>query len=138
MPSTNATGTAPAAEQPEEILRGQVRSERASVRRPVRARAGQMTDRGASRHELQAALAPGVHLHAEFHADDAVGIQVVGLGSHPGHGQLARVVHGLSEDLKLLVLAPSADLQADVVDRGADDEPERFESCLAEQHVFGD
>ena len=59
-------------EQPEEVLCGQVRGERAAVRCPVRACAGQMTDRGAGRDELQAALAPGVHLHPQLHADDAV------------------------------------------------------------------
>ena len=118
-------------EQPEEVLRGQVRGERAAVGRAVRAPSGQVADRGPGGHELQAVLAPGVHLHAQLDPDDAVGAQVVGLGPHPGHGQLPGVVHGLGQDLQLLVLVPAADLQADVVDRGADHEPERLESGLA-------
>jgi hypothetical protein len=61
---------------------------------------------------------------------------VVGLGPHPGHGQFPGVVHGLGQDLQLLVPVPAADLQADVVDRGADHEPERLESGLAEQDVL--
>jgi len=97
---------------------------------------GQVADRGPGGHELQAVLAPGVHLHPQLDPDDAVGRQVVGLGPHPGHGQLPGVVHGLGQDLQLLVLVPAADLQADVVDRGADHEPERLESGLAEQHVL--
>jgi len=61
---------------------------------------------------------------------------MVGLGAHPGHGQFPGVVHGLGEDLQLLVLTPAARLQADVVDGGADDEAERLEARLAEQHVL--
>ena len=102
----------------------------------MRARAGQVADRGARGHELQAALPPGVHLQPQLDADDAVGAQVVGLGAHPGHGELPGVVHGLGEDLQLLVLAPAAGLQADVVDGGADDEAERLEAGLAEQYVL--
>ena len=105
-------------------------------RRPVRAMAGQVTDRGTSGHELQAILAPGVHLQSQLHANDTVGRQVVGFGPHPGHGQFPGVVHGLREDLELGVLAPPADLQADVVDRGADHEAEGLEPGFAEQHVF--
>jgi hypothetical protein len=56
--------------------------------------------------------------------------------AHPGHGHFPGVVHGLGEDLQLLVLAPAAGLQADVVDGGADDEAERLEAGLAKQHVF--
>jgi len=95
-----------------------------------------VTDRGTGGHELQATLAPGVHLHSQLHADDAVGGQVVGFRAHPGHSQFPGAVHGLREDLKLGVLVPPADLQADVVDRGADDEAERLESGLAEQHIL--
>jgi len=51
---------------------------------------------------------------------------VVGLGAHPGHGQFPGVVHGLREDLQLLVLAPPADLQADVSD------PEAVERAFVE------
>jgi hypothetical protein len=88
--------------------------------------------------ELQAGLAPGVHLHPQLHPDDAVGGQVVGLGPHPDHGQLPGVVHGLGQDHQFLVLAPAADLQADVVDGGADDEAERLEAGFAQQDVLRD
>src|SRR5580693_2512234 len=123
-------------QQPEEVLRRQVGGEGAAVGSTVRAMAGPVADRGPGRHELQAVLAPGVHLHPQLHADDAVGSQVVGLGAHPGHGVLPGVVHGLGEDLQFLVPAPPADLQADVIDRGADDKAERLEAGLAEQHVL--
>ncbi len=126
----------PRGQEPEEVLRRQIRGERAAVGSAVRALAGQVPDGGAGRDEFQAALTPGVHLHPQLHADDAVGAEVIGLGLHAGHRELARVVHGLGEDLEFLVLVPPADLQADVVDRGADDEAERLEAGLAEQHVL--
>jgi hypothetical protein len=43
-------------------------------------------------------------------------------------GQFPGVVHGLGEDLQLLVLAPAAGLQADVVNGGADYRPRRLAS----------
>ena len=95
-----------------------------------------MADGGAGGHELQAVLAPGVHLHPQVDADDAIGGQVIGLGAHPRHGQFPGVVHGLGENLQLLVLVPAAGLQADVVDGRADDEAERLEAGLAEEHVL--
>jgi hypothetical protein len=66
----------------------------------------------------------------EPHPDDAVGAQLVGLLLHPRHGQLTGVVHRLGEDVHLLVLVPVRLLEADVVDRAADDEAERVEPGL--------
>src|SRR5579863_4417815 len=66
-------------------------------------------------------------------SDDAVRVQFVGLGLHPAHGQLAGVVHRLGQDVELLVPAPPADLQADVVDRAAQHQAERPEAGLADQ-----
>ena len=123
-------------QQPEEVLCRQIRGERPAIGSAVRALAGQVPDGGAGCDELQAALAPGVHLHPELHADDAVRAEVIGLGLHARHRELARVVHGLGEDLELLILAPPADLEADVVDRRPDDEAERLEASLAEQDVL--
>ncbi len=123
-------------QQSEEVLRGQIRREGPAVRCPVRAVAGQMTDCGTRSQELEHVLAPGIHLHLELHADDAVGAEVIGFGLHPRHRQLPGVVHGLRQDLELLILAPAADLQPDVIDRRPDNEAERLEACLTEEHVL--
>src|ERR1700677_1117248 len=123
-------------QQPEEVLRGQVRGKRTAVGCPVRALAGQVADRGSGRHELQAALAPRVHLHPQLHPDNPVGTQLISLGLHPAHGQFPGVVHRLSQHLQFLVLLPAAELHADVVDRGPDDEAERLETGLTEQYVL--
>ena len=117
-------------QQPEEVLRGQVRGERPAVRGPVRAACpARCAHGGPGGDELQHLLAPGVHLHPQFHPDDAVRAEVIGLGPHPGHGQLPGVVHGLGQDLEFLVLRPAADLQPDVVDRRPDHEAERLEAA---------
>ena len=70
--------------------------------------------------------------------DDAVRAERGGLGFHPGHGQLPGVVHGLGQHVELLVLAPAADLQPDVVDRAAEDQAERPEPGLAHQQELVD
>ena len=64
---------------------------------------------------------------------DAVGAELVGLLLHARHGQLAGVVHGLREHVHLLVLVPVRLLEADVVDRAADDEAERVEAGLLDE-----
>src|SRR5207248_9681312 len=61
-------------------------------------------------------------------ADDPVRAELVGLLLHARHRELSGVVHGLGQDVHLLVLVPAADLEADVVDRAPDDEPERLEA----------
>src|SRR5262249_8965722 len=48
------------------------------------------------------------------------------------------VVHRLSQDLQFLVLRPSSDLQANVIDRRSDHKAKRLEPGLAEQHVLRD
>jgi hypothetical protein len=95
-------------------------------------------DRRADRDELGDVRAELLHLHVQPDADDPVGAQRVGLGLHPGHGQLTRVVHGLGQHVELLVAAPPADLQADVVDRAAQDQAERAEPGLADQEELVD
>src|SRR5271165_3674224 len=142
VPSTNATGTAPAASSRKKSCR-QVRGERPAVRRPVgafRAAAGaaQRAHRSPGSDELQDALAPHVALHAQLNADDTVSAEVVGLSLHPGHGQFPGVVHRLSQHLQFLVLRPSSDLQAYVIDGRPDHEAKRLEPGLAEQHVLRD
>ena len=127
----------PGRQQPEEVLRRQIRGERAAVRRTVRALALQVPHGGAGGHELQHVHAPRVHLHLQLHAHDAVRAQVLRFGLHAGHGELSGVIHGLGQHLQFLVLAPATHLQADVIDRRAENEAERLEAGLAQQHVLG-
>ncbi len=92
----------------------------------------------AGRDELEHFLAPYVLLHPELHPDDAVRAEVVGFRHHARHRQLPGVVHRLGQHLELLVLAPLSALNPDVVNRRADDESERLEARLADQHVLRD
>ena len=94
--------------------------------------------RGADRDELGDVAAELLQLDVQPHADDAVRPQRVGLGLHPAHGQLARVVHGLGQDVELLVLAPPAELEAHVVDRAAEHQAQRPETGLADQQELVD
>ena len=78
-------------------------------------------DRGADGEELDHVRAPAVASLLDLHADDALGLDGLGLGLHPLHRQLARVVERLGEVLHLDVLAdlrePAAQaLVGDVVD----------------------
>ncbi len=100
--------------------------------------AGQLCSRRAGGQELEHILSPDVGLHAQLHPDDPVRPEVLGLCLHPRHRELARVVHRLGQHPELLVLAPSSQLDPDVVDRRSDDEAERLEAGLAEQDVLGD
>src|SRR5260221_11158386 len=63
---------------------------------------------------------------------------MVGLSPHPGHRQFPGVIHRLRQDLQFLVLRPSPDLQANVINRRSDHEAQRLEPGLAEQHVLRD
>jgi hypothetical protein len=92
----------------------------------------------ADRDELGDVGAELLQLHVQPDADDPVGAQRVGLGLHPGHGQLARVVHGLGQYVEFLVAAPAADLQPDVVDRAAEYQAERPEADLPDQQELVD
>jgi hypothetical protein len=77
------------------------------------------------------------------HADNAVRAELLRLGLHARHRQLARVVLGLGEDAELLIgvgeahpeaaVAHVDGLVADVVDAGADDHPEWIEPGLLEE-----
>ena len=97
------------------------------------AAAGLGLDRGADGQELGDVRAPLLQLHRQPDRDDPVRAEDVGLGLHPVHRQLPGVIHRLGQGVHLLVLAPPADLQADVVDRGAEHQPERAEAGLAYQ-----
>src|SRR6185437_3793192 len=115
-----------------EVLPAQVAGERTPVRSAVQLAAA-VLDRGADRDELGQVGAPLVAADVEAHADDPIGAELVGLLLHPGHGQLAGVVHRLSQHAELLALVPARLLPADVVDRAAQHEPERLEPRLLDQ-----
>src|SRR3982751_4837995 len=89
-------------------------------------------NRRARRDELEPALSPHVLLRAQVHADDTIGAEAFGFGLHPTHCEFACGVHGLREHGQFLVLSPPADLDANVVDRRADDEAQRLEARLIE------
>ena len=97
-----------------------------------------MLDRGSHRDELGEVGAPFVASDVEPHADDAVGAELVGLLLHPGHRELAGVVHRLGQHAELLVLVPHRLLEPDVVDRAAEHEPERLEPGLLDQQELVD
>src|SRR5207247_4138914 len=101
----------------------------APVRRPVQLAAA-VLDGGADGDELGQIGTPLVAADVQPHPDDAVGAELVGLLLHARHRQLAGVVHGLGEDVHLLVLVPVRLLEADVVDRAPDDEAEWVEAGL--------
>ncbi len=95
-------------------------------------------DRRPDRDELGELAAPLVTPDLQADADDAVRAERIRLLLHPRHRQLARVIHRLREHLELLVLAPAPELQTDVVDRAADDEPERLEAGLLDEQELVD
>ena len=70
--------------------------------------------------------------------DDAVSAKVCGLLLHAVHRQLARVIQRAREHLELVALAKLLTLVADVVDRGAQHQPERFVASIFNQQVFVD
>ena len=95
-------------------------------------------DRGAHGDELGGVLAPLVVVDVEPHPDHAVGPELGGLLLHPGHGQLAGVVHGLGQLGQLLALSPLPGLDAGVVDRRAHHEAEGMEPDLLDQQELVD
>ena len=126
-----------------EVLAGQVRGERlvlviAPVIDPAAARALFGLDRRADRDEFSDVGAEFLHLHVQPDTDDAVGAQCVRFGLHPAHGQLASVVHGLGQHVELLVAAPAAHLQPDVVNGAAEHQAQRAEPGLAHQQELVD
>src|SRR5262249_52309889 len=64
--------------------------------------------------------------------------QGVGLGLHAAHRQLACRVHGLRQHAQLLALRHVGVLEADVVDRRADHQPDRIESGLLHEQELVD
>ncbi len=95
-------------------------------------------DGGAHGDELGHALTPVVAADRQAHADDAVGAELLGLLLHARHRELARLVHRLREHVHLLALFPLRLLVADVVDRAADDEPQRLKAGLADEQELVD
>src|ERR1700722_7505630 len=137
-PHDQAQGRVARPDQRPEVLAGQVGGERlALVVAPVvdaaAARVRLRLDRGADRDELGDVRAELLQRDVEADADDAVRAERVRLRLHPGHRQLPGVVQRLGEHGELLVLAPAADLEADVVDRGAQDQAKRAEARLTDQ-----
>ena len=137
-PHDHAQGGVAGPDQRPEVLAGQVGGERlalvvAPVVDPAAAGVRLGLDRGADRDELGDIVAELLHLDVKADADDAVRAERVRLGLHPGHRQLPGVVERLGEHGELLVLAPAADLEADVVDRSAEDQAKRPEARLSDQ-----
>ena len=124
-------------QQRPELLAGEVAGERAAIGRAVKL-AVAVLDRRADRDELGHVLAPLVAADVESHADDPVGAELLGLLLHARHRQLARAVHRLREYRHLLALFPAGQLEADVVDRAADHQPERLEARLLDQQELVD
>ena len=107
-------------------------------RDPAAARAFLGVHGGPDGDELGDVAAEFLHLDVQPDADDPVRTQFLGLGFHPAHRQLARVIHGLRQDIEFLVLAPPPDLQPDVVDRAAQHQAERAETDLPHQQELID
>ena len=124
-------------EQRPEVLAREVAREGPAVGGAVHL-AFAVLDGRADRDELGEVLAPFVAADVEAHADDAVGAELVGLLLHPRHRQLARLVHRLREHGHLHRLFPARLLVADVVDRAADDQPERVEAGLLDEQELVD
>src|SRR5579884_119841 len=97
-----------------------------------------MLDGRSDGDELSQVCAPLVATHFQPDADDPIGAELIRFLLHPGHRQLAGVVHRLRQDIHLLVLAPVRLLVADVIDRRADDQPERIETRLPDEQEFVD
>ena len=115
--------------------------ERSRRERPAVGRAMQLAlavaDRRADGEELGHVLTPLVAADLEADADDPVRAELVGLFLHAGHGELTGGVHRLREHGHLLADLPRGLLEADVVDRRADDEPERVEARLLDEQELG-
>ena len=90
-------------------------------------------DGRSDRDELGQVRAPFVAADVEADTDDAVRPELVGLLLHPRHRQLASLVHRLREHRHLHRLLPVRLLEADVVDRAADHEPDRVEPGLLDE-----
>ena len=125
-------------QQRPEILARQIGGERAAVMCAKALVAFAVHDAGADGDELQQMLVPLQALDGQLHADDAVRAHRRRLGAHARHRQFAGVVHRLGEDIQLLVLAPAAVLDADMIDAGADAQADRLEAGLAHQQELVD
>jgi hypothetical protein len=80
--------------------------------------------------KLDRVASPPVTLLMEFHADNPLGLELLGLSLHPLHRELTRVIQSLGE-VRQLNIAPSLSEGAqrasatDVVDAAAHDHPDR-------------
>src|SRR5262249_19612564 len=93
---------------------------------------------GPDRDDAGEVVTPLAAADVQAHGDDPVGAELIGLLLHARHRQLACVVHRLREDVHLLVAAPRPHLEADVVDRRADDESQRLEARGAHEQELVD
>ena len=92
-----------------------------------------MLNGGADGDELGHVLTPLVAADVEAYAHHTVGAERVGLLLHPRHRELTSVVHRLREHCHLLAALPARDLNTDVVDRAANDEPQWVEGRLLDE-----
>ena len=88
---------------------------------------------GPDRDEFQMFAVFALTAPLQAHADDPVCLHGVGLGLHAGHSVPAGPVGRLGQDGQFALLAQAAGLEADVVDRHAHDQVDRFEAGAAQQ-----
>ena len=88
--------------------------------------------------ELDDVRPPRVDAHVEAHGDDAVGPELVGLGLHALHRELARLVERLRERHHLAGLRLLQVLRADRVDAAPHHEAERLEAGLLHEEELVD
>jgi hypothetical protein len=93
---------------------------------------------GADRHEFENVFVPFEPLDRQLDPNDAIGAHVAGFFAHARHRQLARLIHGLRQDAEFLVRGPAAVLNAEVIDAGADAQPDRLEPRLADEQELVD
>src|SRR5262245_3713734 len=97
-----------------------------------------MHNAGPKGDELKKLSIPFKPLDRQLHADDSVRLHRCGFSTHPAHRQLSRVIHRLRKYIELLILAPAAVLNTNMVDARADTQPDRFEPGFSHQQEFID
>lgn len=95
-----------------------------------------VTDSGSNRDELSDVARTLESLDLETDSDYAVGPKLLSFGGHSLHRELTGVVQRLSEHCQLMARGKLTPLVADVIDRAADDQPERFKPRILDQKVF--
>ena len=93
---------------------------------------------GADGDELEQVGVPFEALDGQLDADNAVRAHGGGFRAHPVHRQLARMVHGLGQDIEFLVAVPHAVLDAHVIHATADAQADGLKPGLAHQQELVD